>query len=342
MKKSVELASPLSRRGFLGSAAAAAAAGSFAFAPGAVREAAAASKAPKLDSTINGVKLGIIVAPGVFGGPPATADDILHTCQTLGLSWVEIQNSPIETFLGAPQPPKRPDRDATAEEKEKHAAETKRANAELRSWRLSQSMESFRDFRRKYDAAGVTTDVFRFNPMGSVSPEEVEYAFEVARALGAHGLSCEPRLSQTKELGKYASRHGIMLGYHGHTNTTSTEAFGRQGAWEQAFFYSPMNGANFDIGHFTSANGDPAQTVNFVREYHDRITNLHIKDRKINGPNVPWGEGDTPLREVLLLMRDNRYPFQATIEFEHTVPAGSTVIAEMKKCADYARAILNS
>ena len=49
---------------------------------------------------------------------------------------------------------------------------------------------------------------------------------------------------------------------------------------------------NLDIGHFTAANYD---AVAYLKEHHDSVTNLHIKDRKkAQGDNVPWGTGDTP------------------------------------------------
>ncbi len=63
---------------------------------------------------------------------------------------------------------------------------------------------------------------------------------------------------------------------------------------------------------------------------------MHVKDRKLNnGPNVPFGQGDTPIKEVLQLMRDNKWKFMAAIEFEYPVPEGSDRMAELAKTVEY-------
>jgi sugar phosphate isomerase/epimerase len=81
--------------------------------------------------------------------------------------------------------------------------------------------------------------------------------------------------------------------------------------------------------------------VEFIKKHHDRITHVHIKDRKMqNGPNVPFGQGDTPIKDVLLLMKKEKYPFQATIEFEYPVPPGSDVLTEISKSVEYCKNIL--
>ncbi len=100
--------------------------------------------------------------------------------------------------------------------------------------------------------------------------------------------------------------------------------------------YSPYNGINLDIGHFIAGNSK--SPVEFLKKHVDRITHIHLKDRKLNGgPNFPWGQGDTPIKEVLQLMKKEKYPFQGTIEFEYTVPEGSTVMAECAKCVAYCK-----
>jgi sugar phosphate isomerase/epimerase len=100
--------------------------------------------------------------------------------------------------------------------------------------------------------------------------------------------------------------------------------------------YSKYNGANIDLGHFLAGNNvSPAA---FIRKHHDRITHIHLKDRKLNqGPNLPWGQGDTPIKEVLQMMRKEKYNFQATIEFEYPTPEGSDVLKELAKCVQFCK-----
>ncbi len=82
--------------------------------------------------------------------------------------------------------------------------------------------------------------------------------------------------------------------------------------------------------------------VAFIRQHHARITNLHLKDRKKDhGPNTPWGEGDTPLKDVLLLLKKEKYGFPANIELEYRVPEGSDAATEVAKCLKYCRDILS-
>jgi len=91
-----------------------------------------------------------------------------------------------------------------------------------------------------------------------------------------------------------------------------------------------------DIGHFVAGNN--TSPVPFIKQHHDRITHVHIKDRKMNeGKNFPFGEGDTPIKEVLCLIRDNKWNIQATIEFEYPIPAGSDRMTEIARAIQFCR-----
>jgi len=65
---------------------------------------------------------------------------------------------------------------------------------------------------------------------------------------------------------------------------------------------------------------------------------LHIKDRKKNhGANLPLGEGDTPIKEVLLTLKEHRWAIPANIEYEYK---GADTLVEVKKCYEYCKAAL--
>ncbi len=172
----------------------------------------------------------------------------------------------------------------------------------------------------------------KFDGIYAMTDEVVDYCFTLARTLGARAISCEISVADAKRLGQFADKHRMMVGYHGHAATKPLD-------WETVFGYSKYNGANVDLGHFIA--GNTTSPVPFITQHHDRITHVHVKDRTFkDGPNVPFGEGDTPIVEVLRLIRDNKWRIQATIEFEYPVPQGSDRMAEMAKCMRYCREAL--
>ncbi len=294
----------------------------------------------KPDSRFGGVQIGIN-APYSFHGVVNDADGVLDALVKLGLSTVELRSQPIEAFLGAPIETRRrggPGRrgELTAEQRAERAAAAEAAARELRKWRLAASIDGFKTVGKKYEDAGVTIDIVKFDGIDKFSDDELDYAFQLAKAVGARYITCEPPRSATKRIGAFAAKHKTMVGYHGHTDITDPEKFGSPAAWEEVMAYSEYNGANVDIGHFIAGNGySPAE---FIKKHHNRITNIHLKDRKKDdGPNVPWGQGDTPIREILQLMKSEKYDFMATIEMEHKVPEGSDVMAEVRKCVEYCR-----
>ena len=92
---------------------------------------------------------------------------------------------------------------------------------------------------------------------------------------------------------------------------------------------------NLDIGHFVAAGFDP---VKFLEEHHDHIVTLHIKDRKKDqGDNMPFGQGDTPIKEVLQVLKTKRYKIPANIEYEYK---GADTVAEVRKCYEFCRQAL--
>ena len=218
---------------------------------------------------------------------------------------------------------------------EQQAAMRGRAEA-LRKWRLSVSMDKFKPVRKKFDDAGIDLALLCFNMQDSMTDDEIDYGFQMAKALGARGITTSTTVSMSKRIAPLADKHQMLVGYHGHDQTSDPNQFATLESYAAAFSYSKFNGVNLDIGHFTASNYD---AIAFIKEHYARITNLHLKDRKKDhGPNVPWGQGDTPLKDVLLLMSKEKYPFPGNIEYEYR--GESDVITEMKKCLQYCKDIL--
>jgi hypothetical protein len=288
--------------------------------------------AAKPNSKFGGVQIGIN-APYSYHGEANTAQENLDATVKLGLSALELRAQPIEAFMGAPA-------DLVAYPKprlpkgQKPTVDPKEAAATLRTWRLAASMDKAKAFRKLYNDAGVKVEIMKVDAIDTFTDEEIDYMFGLAKAVGATAISCEIPLSHTKRLGTFGEKHKMMIGYHGHTNITSEEAFGSPESWETAMSYSKFNGINLDIGHFIAGNNK--SPIPFLEKYHDRVTHIHVKDRKLNnGPATPFGEGDTPVKETLKLMQKEKWKFPGILEMEYKVPEGSTLMAEIAKGVKY-------
>jgi len=217
---------------------------------------------------------------------------------------------------------------------EEQIAAARARNQELRDWRLSVSMDKFKEVRQRFDTAGIDLHLLCFNMNEAITDEEIEYAFEMAKALRAKAITTSTQVSVSKRIAPFADKHKMMVGFHGHDATDDPNEFATPESFATAMSYSKYHGVNLDIGHFTSGNYD---AVAYIKEHHARITNLHLKDRlKDHGGNVPWGQGDTPIKEVLLLLKKEKYPLPANIEYEYGKP-GMDTVAEVTKCLQFCK-----
>ncbi len=288
-------------------------------------EAADTPPAPsKPDSRVAGVQIGLNV-PYSFGDIQMKGGEVLRRCVQLGVSAVELRTQPVEGFLGAPSYL------VGTKALVASAAGSQSVDTQMRQWRLSAPVGKAAEFRQTYETAGVLIQIVKVDGIFKMTDPELDYVFTLAKGLGAKAISTEISKNEDdlKRLGGFGEKHDLWVAYHGHTAVTPAH-------WERAFALSPRNAANVDIGHFIAGNN--TSPVPFIKQYPERITHVHIKDRKLHmGPNVPFGEGDTPIVEVLRLIRDHHWPMQATIEFEYKVPAGSDRMTEIAKCVTYCR-----
>ena len=270
----------------------------------------------KPDSKIAGVQIGAITYS--FRSIP-DAEAIIKAYVTIGLSEAELMSNHAEQLAGAPPaPPGPPGGRGRGEMTPEQQAEAQKAAAaradEMRKWRSSISMDKFKDVRKKFNDEGIDVRLLTFNMnVNSTKDEDIDYGFQMAKALGVRGITTSTQVSMAKRIAPFADKYQIMVGFHGHDQVDRPDEVSTEETFKAVMAASKYHGANLDIGHYTAANGDP---IDFIQKYHDRITNLHLKDRKKDhGPNVPWGEGDTPIKPVLQLLKKTRYDIPANIEY---------------------------
>jgi sugar phosphate isomerase/epimerase len=276
------------------------------------------SAAERPNSLINGVQIGTITY-SYRSMPDQSAEATLRYIVDSGINAIELMNGPAESYAGAPS--------------------GRGGAAQLKQWRLSASMDKYKALRKMYNDAGVKIYAWKcLNP--NMSDEEFEYVFNVAEALGCTHTTLEltDDMAQLKRVGEFAEKHKIYAAYHTHTQGSMT-------AFDKAFAASKANRANVDFGHYVAGGNVGGSTLQFLEKFHDRIASFHLKDRTTpehGAKNLPWGTGDTPIKEILQVVKKNRWTLPATIELEYDVPAGSDAVKEVVKCLQYCKAALNS
>ena len=304
----------------------------------------------KADSKFGGVQIGTITYS--FRSLPTDVDKIIEYCKQAGVSALELMGETAEAYAGSPAANTMPMRmmgpppGAAPGQRPQMTDEQRKAMAERmqkgREWRETVSMDKFVELRKKFKDAGISIYAYKPNALGENNSDgEIEYAMKAAKALGATSVTVElpTKPEQSKRLGDIAAKHKVYVGYHAHLQATDT-------AWDLALSQSPYNSLNLDCGHYIAAGGSNTKEslLKLIEAKHDRITSMHLKDRttKEKGQkNLVWGTGDTPIIEVLQLMKKKKYKFPATIELEYEVPTDSDAVKEVAKCVEYAKKALS-
>jgi len=308
MKKQKKQNGQINRRRFIGLTGAVAA---YSFIPQFVRGNAYRFATEKPDSVFGGVTIGAITYSyrSLHG---KNAEDTLNYLVQSGLSSCELMSGPIEKSAGAPKNMK-----------------------EIVTWRKSiTSMDKFKEIREMYNNAGVDIHIVKFGNIGGdkVSSEELEYMFNVAKTMGAKGITTELSEAKAKNLGALADKHGIAIGFHNHTQLKPTTY--SEGPY---FSYGKNIMANLDIGHYAAGTGKSALSLVNELGNQGRLLSIHVKDRTFEGDTVPFGEGDAQVAEILQLIKKKKWDVFCDIELEYPIPEGSDAIIEVSRCVEYCK-----
>jgi sugar phosphate isomerase/epimerase len=238
-------------------------------------------------------------------------------------------------------------RAALSPEEQAAAQATAQAAAdELRKWRTSVSMDKVKELRKMFNDAGVTIYAYKSDGMQKnlqTTDEELDYLFNVAAALGATHTTMElpgPGPDGTallKRMAQFAEKHKVFIAYHTHAQGSMT-------AFDEALAMSKWNMSNVDLGHYVAAGNNGGSPIQFLEKHNARIASFHLKDRTLPehcSLTVPYGMGDGQIKDILLLMKKNKWSFPATIELESPIPAGSDAVKEVAKSVEFARKVLS-
>ncbi len=303
------------------------------------------SLADKPNSKFKGVQIGAITYS--FRSMPHDVDKLIQFCVESNLSAIELMGDSVEEFAGKPKSPVRmgppPAGGGRPQLTDEQRAQLVEYNKQVAEWRSTVSMDKFEEVRKKFNKAGISIYAFKPNAFGANNTDaEVEYGMRAAKALGATSVTVElptdPK--QTQRLGDLGAKNKVYMGYHNHTQATDT-------LWDVALAQSPYNSINFDCGHYLAAGGKNTKEalMAFIENKHERISTMHLKDRSTpehGAGNLEWGKGDTPIKEILLMIRDRKYKFPVSVELEYQIPAGSDAVKEVAKCVAFAKDILVS
>ena len=265
-------------------------------------------RAAEINSRIKGVQVGAITYS--FNRLQGAAEAILQAYQTLGLGEMELMSNHAEALAGSPARGAGPQA--------------------LADWRKAATAATFAPVKKRIQDAGIDLRLLCFNINRMATDETIDYGFNMAKWLGVKGMTTSTQVSMAKRLAPFAETHQMIVGFHGHDSVTQPDEVHNEASFEAVMAASKYFYANLDVGHYTAAGGD---AVAFIKKHHARVTNLHFKDMKKGQSNsyVPFGTGDAPLKEVLLLVSKEKYDFPVNIEFEYQ---GDPMV-EIPKCFSY-------
>jgi hypothetical protein len=271
---------------------------------------AAAAWSAAGDPAVNGVRVGVdtysfrdqVRTPG-----RDNVDDIIKALQFAGAREIELSSSNTEpggpnSGPAVPPPPSAYPPPITAPTPEQVAAAKLAVRNDLRRWRLATPPRNHEAVRAKFQTAGMTLFAYRVDYDEQFTDEEIEVTFQQAKALGVHVIASLTTLSGARRLAPFAEKHEMTVALHNTANGKDPNAIASPQSFRTALAISKNFRLNLDIGHFTAAN---YEAVAFIQENHAGISHIQLKDRTRNGgTNEQFGEGDTPIKDVLTLIRE--------------------------------------
>ena len=215
---------------------------------------------------------------------------------------------------------------------EQIAATNAEARTALRNWRLQTAAGYFEDVRRKITAARLTVHGCSLAWDSSFTDAEIEATFRQASLLGVGTISSPLTMTTAERLVPFAEKHRIAVAIHNQGDGNPRGDIDTP-QLARALAMSPMFRAKLDIANLTASNRD---AVAELRTLRSRLAYVVLRDRLRNGgASQQFGEGDTPIREVLGVLADSEAQLPALVEYDYV--GLRTAVDEVKASLAYVR-----
>lgn len=267
----------------------------------------------KLNSKFGGVQVGAI-SYSFRSMPDQSIPAIIDYYVECGINSIELMGGPVEAYVGAPSIPRGEDQ------------------APLREWRLSVSMDKFKEMKALFDEKGIDIHILKLGSH-NWTDAEIDYAFNAAKAVGAKAICMEISEDAAERMAPFADKHNMYVALHNHAQPGDPSF-----SFDHMLSFGKNLMLNFDAGHYMGATG--LHPNDLITRLHDRILSIHIKDKTSKNnvepnQNRQFGEGETPIYEILQLLKKEKWPIYVDIELEYQIPETSNAVIETAKCVEY-------
>jgi sugar phosphate isomerase/epimerase len=298
-----------------------------------------AIKLPKISSTFGGVPLGC----GSISFMDTPIEGVPALIAGAGYGLVEIIDSHMQPPFGrggpavapAPAPAGGANPAGGIGRGGSGRAMDPETRAKLRDWRMTVPLTRFEEVSGMFRAKNIYVYSYHSHFTPDFTDAEIDRVFEMAHTLGCQIMTAAT--VRTNEfalrLDPYAQKHKMRVGIHNLDANLSTVAQYD----EMLHGCSDYMGINFDIGHWADADAD---CVDLLRRRHDSIVELHIKGKRgSTPPGKIIADGDNTAKDVLLALRDNKWPIPSVLEYE---VRGTDRVVAVKEWFDYSKGVLLS
>ena len=312
----------------------------------------------KPNSNFGGVHMGTITYS--WRDQPGGLENLIKYCREANVSNLELMGSDLEACLGAPADPMmgliqtafaRLDEEGRNkllgapggfmnilnDDEKQQVADFQKASADFKK---NLDWDKVEEVRKRFVSEGIDIHIVKTQPGENSSEEDMDYAFKLAKAMGAKGVTSEMSLEAAKHCAPFAEKYDMFYCMHNHMQYATPEFAAGP---DQVLAVSPNIMLNFDFGHYFGSTGK--NPCDFIEKYHDRIFSMHTKDK--TGPNAQtpnenqvWGQGETPLDDVLKLVQSKYPQIYCDCELEYQVAPWSSSVKEVGTCMKYARRVL--